>query len=109
MPFSKIRNPISHNYYLNNVKLECVFLFKDLEIYFNPYLSFNDHYIHIQNKASSMLGFINHSCKDFINPLLLKSHNCSFIRSLLDYGSTVWYPLSIDAIKGIDSIQNRFL
>jgi len=72
MTFSKIRNPISYNYYLNNVKLYRVSLYKYLGIYFNPSLSLNDHYIHIQNKASSMLGFRNRSCKDFINPLVLK-------------------------------------
>jgi hypothetical protein len=109
MTFSKIRNPISYNYHLNNVKLDRVSLYKDLGIYFNPFLSFNDHYIHIQNKASSMLGFINRSCKDFIKPLALKSLYCSFVRSLFDYGSTVWSPQTIGAIKGIDSIQYRFI
>lgn len=113
MTFSKIRNPISHNYYLNNIKLDCVFLYKDIRIDFDPSLLFNDHYIHlgyfhIQNKASSMLGFINRSCKDFINLLTLKSLYYFFVRSLLDYGSIVFSPQSISAIKNINSIQNRF-
>ncbi|KAF0725325.1 Uncharacterized protein FWK35_00021174 [Aphis craccivora] len=104
-----MRNPISYNYHLNNILFDRVFLFNDLGIYFDPTLSFNDHYIHIQNKASSMLGFINRSCKDFNNPLALKSLYCSIVRSVLDYGCTVWCPNSTGAIKAIDSIQNRFL
>jgi hypothetical protein len=47
MTFVEIRNPISHNHYLNNIKLDRIFLYKDLEIYFDLSLSFNDHYIHI--------------------------------------------------------------
>lgn len=56
-----------------------------------------------------MLGFINRSCKDFVNPLALKSLYCSFVRSLLDYGSIVWSSQSIGATKSLESIQNRFL
>lgn len=107
--FSKNRTPTLYNYYINNIKLDRVYLYKDLGIYFDPSLSFNDHYIYIQNKASSMLGFINRSCKDFVNPLALKSLYCSFVRSLLDYGSIVWSSQSIGATKSMESIQNRFL
>jgi len=55
MTFSTNRNPISYNYYLNNIILDPCFRRKYLGIYFNPSLTFNDHYIHIQNKLSSML------------------------------------------------------
>jgi len=109
LTFSKNRNPALNNYYIDNIKLDRVYLYKDLGIYFDPSLSFNEHYIYIQNKASSMLGFINRSCKDFVNPLALKSLYCSFVRSLLDYGSIVESPQSIDALKSMESIQNRFL
>jgi len=47
MTFSKIRNPMSYNYYLNNILLDRVSLYKDLGIYSDSSLTFNDHYIHI--------------------------------------------------------------
>lgn len=46
---------------------------KDLGIYFDSSLSFNDHYSYILNKASSMLGFINRFSSD---PKALKSLFC---------------------------------
>jgi len=72
-------------------------------------ISFNKHYVYIQNKASSMLRFIMRSCKDFDNPLTLKSLYCAFVRPVFDYNSVVWSPYTNSPIKSIESIQNRFL
>jgi len=71
--FTRKRLSLVNKYFLNGVELERVNLVKDLSVYLDSSLSFNDHYIHIQNRASSMLGFIMRSCNNFDNPLALKS------------------------------------
>jgi hypothetical protein len=72
-------------------------------------LSFNDHYIHIQNRASSMLGFIMRSCYNFDNPLVLKSLYCAFVKSILNYNSIIWSPYKFGSIDSLEVIQIRFL
>lgn len=59
----------------------------DLGIIFDACLSFNEHYLSNQNKASCMFGFINRRCKSFNNPYVLKALYCSYVRSILDYNS----------------------
>jgi len=54
------------------VELDPANLIKDLVIYLDLSLSFNQHYFYTQNKASSLLGFINWICNNFDNPLALK-------------------------------------
>jgi hypothetical protein len=82
---------------------------KTLGVYLDFSLSFNDHYIHIQNRASSMLGFIMRNCNNFDNPLALKSLYCAFASSILDYNSIIWSPYTSGQIHSLEVIQNRFL
>lgn len=109
LTFSKKRSPYLYNYYLNDFELNRVYKIKNLGIIFDIPLSFNEHYINIQNKASSMLGFINRSCKTFNNPYAFKELYCSYVRSILDYNSIVWSPSRVGPIQAIESKQNRFL
>lgn len=51
--------------FLNGVELDRVNPVKDLGVCLDSSLLFNDHYIHIQNRAYSMLGFIIRSCSNF--------------------------------------------
>jgi hypothetical protein len=81
---------------------------KDLCVYLDFSLSFNDHYMHIQNRVSSMLGLIMRSCNNFDNPLALKSLYCVFVRSILDYNSIIWSFYTSSPIHSLEAIQNRF-
>lgn len=63
MTFSRSRNPVIHNYYLDNVLLNPVVENLDLGITFNSNLTFNKHYLNISKKSSSILGFISRTCK----------------------------------------------
>ena len=56
-----------------------------------------------------MLGFIKRNCKDFSDPLTLKSLYVSFVRSILEYASPVWSPSYHCHSKRIESVQKQFL
>uniref|UniRef100_A0A2S2QBB0 RNA-directed DNA polymerase n=1 Tax=Sipha flava TaxID=143950 RepID=A0A2S2QBB0_9HEMI len=107
--FTKKRLFLLNKYFFKGIELDRVNLVKDLGVYLDSSLSFNDHYIHIQNRASSMLGFIMRSCNNFDNPIALKSLYCAFVRSILDYNSIIWSPYTSGPIHSIEAIQNRFL
>lgn len=107
--FTRKRVSILNKYFLNGIELERVNLIKDLGVYLDSSLSFNDHHVHIQNRASSMLGFIMRSCNNFDNPLALKSLYCALVRSIFDYNSIIWSPYTLGPIYSIEAIQNRFL
>jgi len=107
--FTRKRVSILNKYFLNGIELERVNLIKDLGVYLDSSLSFNDHHVHIQNRASSMLGFIMRSCNNFNNLLALKSLYCALVRSIFDYNSIIWSPYTLGPIYSIEAIQNRFL
>jgi len=107
--FTRMRVSILNTYFLNGIELERVNQVKDLGVYLDSSLSFNDHYVHIQNRASSMIGFIMRSCNYFDNPQALKSLYCSFFRSIFDYNSIIWSPYTSGPIYSLEAIQNHFL
>jgi hypothetical protein len=109
MTYSKKRITQTYKYYLNDTELTRVSHINDLDVYFDPSLSFNDHYAHIIIKSSSMLGFISRICSDFNNPKALKSLYCSFVRPILKYNSVVWSPYKSGPTDYIEAVQNRFL
>lgn len=104
MTFSKKRTPYLHNYFFNNSKFNRVYRNKDLGVLFDTSLTFNFHYISMQNKASSFLGFINRSCKYFKNSTALKALCCSYARSVLDYNSIVWSPCTLSPKQILESV-----
>lgn len=93
-----------NKYFLNNVELNRVNLVKDLGVYLDSYLSFSDHYIHIQIRGSSMLRFIMRFCYNFDNRLALKSLHCAFVKSILDYNSIIWSLYTSGPIHSVEAI-----
>ena len=48
-------------------------------------------------------------CSEFKDPLVLISMYYSHIRSNLEYGSVVWYPVQVTQIQKLESVQKKFL
>lgn len=67
------------NYNLNNSELSHVYMDNDLSIIFDATVGLMSINLIIQNKASSMFGFINRNCKSFCNPYALKPLYCTYI------------------------------
>jgi hypothetical protein len=57
----------------------------------------------------SMLGFLKRFGREFSDPYVLKIIYCCFVRSVLEYGSSIWSP-NFEVHKGrIESVQRKFL
>jgi hypothetical protein len=107
--FSRKPKPIVCNYTLDNVTLERVSVIRDLGIHLDNKLSFNSHINIITARAYKMLGFVLRISKDFrCGSTMLILYN-SYVRSLLEYGSTIWNPFYNKYVDMIERIQNKFL
>lgn len=109
MSFTRKPNPILFNYTLNSTSIANSHSTRDLGIYQDPKLLFDNHINKIVQKASRSLGFIMRSTSKFKKVKPIKVLYCSFVRSILEYVSVVWNPCYDIYIKRIESIQRKFL
>jgi hypothetical protein len=99
LTFSKIQTTYLYNYKLNVSKLTCVYKNKTTGKIFDAFLLFNEHGISIQNKAFSMLGFINQSYTSFSKPYTLKALYSLYVYSILEYNFIIWSPSRVSLIQ----------
>ena len=66
---------------------------RDLRIIFDSKFSFNNRIIDVIEKAYKMFGFIYRNCRDFTNITTLTQLFYALVRSRLEYGAIIWYPL----------------
>lgn len=59
--------------------------------------------------ASKMLGFILRNCKDFSHTSTFLQLFYSLVRSRLEYGAMIWYPVYQVNKDRIEAVQRRFL
>lgn len=107
--FTRKKEPLLFDYYINGEKIARVTEVKDLGVTLTPDLKFNNHYQVIVGKAFKTLGFINRYSRGFESPLTLKTLFCSLIRSSLEYCSTIWSPSYGCHVDYIERVQRRFL
>jgi hypothetical protein len=81
----------------------------DLGILFDKGLSFVDHINSITSTAFKNLGYIYRNCKSFRDIACWKLLFFAFVRSKLEYGSLIWYPIYKVHINRVESVQRRFL
>jgi hypothetical protein len=109
MSFRRRINPILFEYEIDGVTLDRVNRMSDLGILFDEKMIFSSHIECIVTKAFSRIGFMKRICRQFDDPYCLKSIYCALIRSVLEYGSTVWSPGYAVHADRIESIQKKFL
>ena len=80
---------ILFDYSLSNNILQCVSEIKDLGVTFTSNMSFSVHIINIVNKALRMLGFVRRTMKHVNDIGVLKVLYNSYVRSSLDFCSSV--------------------
>ncbi|XP_046679804.1 uncharacterized protein LOC124367196 [Homalodisca vitripennis] len=97
------------DYSLNGSPLKVVDRVRDLGVIMTPSLSPYEHIMHVTNKASSMLGFIARTCKDFRSPSTLAILYKTLVRRLLEYCSVVWSPYQVGHIVLLNRVQVRCL
>lgn len=107
MSFTRKHVPVIFNYKINNIILERCTNYKDLGINFDTKLSFTYHINEMVRSASKLLGFFFRNWRGFENISVVKLLYVSFIRSKLEYGSLIWFPIYQNSIVQIESIQRR--
>lgn len=94
-------------YTINEITLPKVSICKDLGVTFDSKLSFETHYKNISTRAYK-LGFISRSLNKF---RLLSTYSTlynTYVRSIIEYCSTIWNPHYGIYIHEIERIQKRF-
>lgn len=79
---------------------------KDLGIWFKNDLKFDDHINYVVNRCNKLLGLIKRTFKTLDKESFLTLYK-SLIRSILDYGGSVYFPTTKKNIQLIENIQKR--
>ena len=79
---------------------------KDLGIWFKDNLKFDEHINYIVNRANRLVGLIKRTFKSLDKDSFLILYK-SLIRSILDYGGSVYYPYTKKNIQLIENVQRR--
>ena len=98
---------VSHDYVIGETTVKQAEKVKDLGIILSDNLNFTPHIDTIVAKASRMSGLIfkTFTCRD---PDFLVRMFCVFVRSLLEYNTTVWSPSGLENIKKLERVQRSF-
>jgi hypothetical protein len=79
---------------------------KDLGVLFNQDLSFNCHISKIINKANSRVGLIKRCFSNIDKEIFLPIYK-ALVRPILEYCSSIWFPIYKHQIMEIEKIQKR--
>jgi len=96
-----------HEYIMDGNVLESIQSEKDLGVYVDSELSFEEHVHQTAKKGNRIAGMLIHyiQCKnkEIMIPLFK-----SLVRPILEYGNTVWHPFLVRHVKEIEDVQRRF-
>ena len=107
MRITRKKNPLISDYKINGQVLDSVNLYKDLGLFTNGNLSWNQHIDSITARANKVLGLLKRTCRDFKDIVTLKTLYCSLVRPLLEYACEVWNPFTKRNIDKIEAVQRR--
>ena len=96
----------AYHYNLFQQELEHVFDEKDLGVYFDSDLSFNEHIQEKIIKANVMVGIIRRTFS-FLNCDTFRKLYIAFVRPHLEYAQAVWSPHFQKQIDAIENVQVR--
>ena len=109
MLFSKSRISNYPKILLNDVEIPNLHEAKDLGIYYQNNLLFDNHINIIIKKAIRNINYIKYNCRKFKNiKILINIYNC-IVKSILMYGSCLWNPTKKGTINDLEKIQQKFL
>lgn len=107
--FTRKRNPVTYNYNIQGIIIERVNVVRDLGVYFDSKLIMNEHIDHITHRAYKSLGFVQRVTQPFTDLLCTKNVYNAYVRSILDYASSIWFPQYITYSEKIEIIQKKFI
>lgn len=107
MTFTRKRQPIMQDYFINGVKIERVFEHRDLGVIMDPAMKFSLHREYIKRKSTSALYFVKRVCSRKFDLDTAKLLYFALVRSNLDFASIIWSPHDQLHINFIESIQRQ--
>ena len=90
----------------NSASLEHVDSIKDLGVWMDPSLSFDDHIHDKINMANKMLGIIKRNFSDLDTNSFMLLYK-GMVRCHLEYAEAVWSPFRLGLIADIENVQKR--
>jgi hypothetical protein len=91
------------NYYLNDVSLKRVSSVKDLGVWIDPLLTFDEHINKVCNAARQRSALIFKTFQSR-NPILLFRAFNTFVRPSLEYASVIWNPCKCSSVDKIEAV-----
>lgn len=107
--YTRKRNPINSNYKLCGKVLSKVNEIRDLGVVLDAKLTYIPHIENILSKAFKFLGFILRVGKPFNSAFTYKVLYNSYVRSRLEFASSVWNPYQKVHIEKIERLQKKFI
>jgi hypothetical protein len=107
--FTKKTEPLLFNYSINCTTLPRSNSVRDLGVVFDSRVSFTNHIESIVNSSFKSLGFVLINGREFSDVDMLKLLYFTYVRSRLEYASTVWSPMYSIHISSLERVQRRFL
>lgn len=109
MSFSRVRVPINFLYSINGTPLTPVSSKTDLGIVFASNLSFQKHIMTTSCRALKTLGFLKRMASEFKLVRSLKTLYCALVRSIVEFGSIIWNPMTSLERNQNERVQRKFL
>jgi predicted nucleotidyltransferase len=107
--FTRNRTPIKFQYEINSAPIPFTPVVRDLGVLLDIKLNFNAHIDHIAQKSSKALGFVLRTGKPFTNTHVIKLLYFSYVRSILEFASTIWSPTYKSQKIRLEKVQKRFI
>ena len=93
-------------YKLNDQELEMASVEKDIGVHIDDKLTFDTHICEKVKKANSMFGMIRRNFQ-FLDESMFVPLYKTYVRSHLDFASSVWAPYKIKHIEQLEQVQRR--
>ncbi|CAF4755691.1 unnamed protein product [Pieris macdunnoughi] len=90
--FTRKKNKIDFSYHINNKSVKEVDCVRDLGIWLDYKMTYNNHIDTIVDKAYKQLGVVRRVSEHFHDVDCMKVLYYTYVRSILEYGCSVWSP-----------------
>ena len=108
-PFIGILPFIQHFYTMGDLVLDYTESEKDLGIFMNKVLNFNDQADFLYGKANQKLGMLKRNCYFVMDTNRRKALYLTLVRSMFEHCPVVWRPASKSIINKLEGLQKRAL
>lgn len=107
--FSRNRTDYHGIYKLESATIKRVSSVVDLGVTLDQKMTFSAHIDRIRDKSYKALGFVMRVSKEFKNINTIKLLYFCYVRSLLEYCSSVWNPQYVTYVQVLEKIQRKFV